>query len=125
MRVPNVGHAPVSRLENQVSSAWPNLRDARAKDRKVTPVFRAGLVDGGGWLGAPIPCRKRSRSAGLSTTMPSEWREQTTSESAPASESVLQLAPRFFVPALTAGGLGFGQARLKAFTCSSWSAMGL
>ena len=39
-----------TRLENQVSSAWPNLRDARAKDRKVIPVFRAGLV-GGGWRG--------------------------------------------------------------------------
>jgi hypothetical protein len=80
-RIANVGHAPGSpRGPGQLS--WPNLRYARAEDSEVTRVFRAGLVGGGGWLGAPIPCRKRSLSAAHSTTMPCERPESAAAKRA-------------------------------------------
>ena len=53
--------------------------------------------------------------------MPSERPAIRLSAYASRTESVVQLVPRFFVPALTAGGLGLGQARKERDACASWS----
>ena len=52
----------------------PNLRYARAHERKVARVFRAGLGKCGACEGAATPRQNRSGSSGCSTYLPLERR---------------------------------------------------